>query len=130
MTLNEISLVAQIQSFHQMKKKASLNSLNVSQPPNSLIVASILSELQQVPHRRPLPPSKTLEDESSAGESGDEYVQERKTPKPKRRVKSRRDDDDDERRRIAQRKRKRKAIVEQDLSELPPDQGVLFLSFF
>jgi transcription factor SPN1 len=48
-------------------------------------------------------------------------VQER-PPKPKKRTK-RRDDDDDDRRRPTQRKRKRKVVIEQDLSELPPEQG-------
>ena len=37
------------------------------------------------------------------------------------------EDEDEERRRVAQKKRKRKVVVEQDLSELPPEQGTRFI---
>ncbi|KAI0775172.1 hypothetical protein BD413DRAFT_611510 [Trametes elegans] len=68
--------------------------------------------------RRDTPPAE------SSGDSGDEYVQEKKrAPKPKRRTKSRRGAEDGEER--PQRKRKRssrKAIPEEiDLSQYPPE---------
>ena len=94
----------------------------ISQTIQSHITSSTI-EVQHVQRpRKTLPPSKTFEDESSAGESGDEYVQDSAPSKIKRRTKRREDDDDDSRRPV-QRKRKRKALVEQDLSELPPEQG-------
>lgn len=76
-------------------------------------------------------PIRPDEDESSAGESADDY--EDSVPKKKRKVRRRRGGDEDEevaevgRRRTTQRKRKRKAErTEQDLSNLPKEEGSSF----
>jgi len=88
---------------------------------NSELSSDEEEEALQVPVRRRLPSPRHLEDESSAGESADEYVQEKRTKlKTLRRVRRRAPE---EGRRVPQKKRKRRPVVEQDLSELPPEQA-------
>ena len=119
-TSSEISLVVQTLSFHPTRRSKVRQTVSQT---IQLTLHHPLVEVQHIPRpRKTVPPPKTFEDESSAGESGDEYVQDSAPSKTKRRTK-RRDDDDDDSRRPVQRKRKRKVLVEQDLSELPPEQG-------
>ena len=106
--------------FGGSNSELSSDEEGASQLPSSDPSSSrFLSEVLQVPVRRRLPSPRALDDESSAGESGDEYMQE-KRPKVLRRVKRR---PPEEGRRVQQKKRKRRPVVEQDLSELPPEQG-------
>lgn len=83
-------------------------------------------DIQRPPRR--VPPIRIDEDESSAGESADDY--EESAPKKKKKVRQRRREHEDEEsveggnRRTTQRKRKRKPVpTEQDLNDLPPDEG-------
>lgn len=69
-----------------------------------------------------------FEHESSGADSEDDYVQERpSSSKPKKQKRTKRKDaGEDGESRPVQRKRKRKQPAEEiDLSELPPEQGVL-----
>ncbi|THH04605.1 hypothetical protein EW146_g10137, partial [Bondarzewia mesenterica] len=75
--------------------------------------------------QQPLSPSPA-EGEESSGDSAEEYVQERSAVKKKRRTK-RRGVGEDGRRPAAPKKRKRKQMpTEQDLDDLPPEQGALW----
>ncbi|KAJ7170839.1 transcription factor iws1 [Mycena crocata] len=72
---------------------------------------------KQPPQRRKSPVNQEYE---SSADSEDEYVQQKRVIKPKKRTKPRKSADDD---RPVQRKRKRKAPEPVDLSELPPEQA-------
>lgn len=79
-------------------------------------------EEDEVPQRRAGKESLAVADEESSADSGDEYVQEKRAPKPKVRRSSRRGAEDGAQR-PKQRKRKRKQVEEVDLSQLPPEQA-------
>ncbi|KAJ7928914.1 transcription factor iws1 [Mycena leptocephala] len=72
---------------------------------------------KQVPQRRKSP---TRDEYESSADSEDEYVQQKRVVKPKKRAKARKSTEDA---RPTQRKRKRKAPEPVDLSELPPEQA-------
>ncbi|TCD64903.1 Transcription factor iws1 [Steccherinum ochraceum] len=82
---------------------------------------SELSDLDDAPvqRQRPSRDSPAVEQESSGGESEDDYVQEKRPGKPKRR--SRRGDEAGGRK--AQKKRKRKQPEEIDWDSMPPEQA-------
>jgi transcription factor SPN1 len=75
-----------------------------------------------VPQRRKSP---TRDEYESSADSEDEYVQQKRVVKPKKRAKARKSTEDA---RPTQRKRKRKAPEPVDLSELPPEQGTSYVS--
>ncbi|KZT22060.1 transcription factor iws1 [Neolentinus lepideus HHB14362 ss-1] len=83
---------------------------------------SELSEEDEVPQPRRRPSPLPADEDESSEESEDDYVQEKRGLKPKKRSKARKENDDGERR-PAQRKRKRRPIAEEDLSQLPPEQA-------
>ncbi|THG96804.1 hypothetical protein EW026_g5079 [Hermanssonia centrifuga] len=70
------------------------------------------------PHKHRSPAGEEAE---SSGESGDDYVQEKRAQKPRR--KTRRKEDGAVGGRATQKKRKRPQVVEQDLSQLPPEEA-------
>ncbi|KAJ7455337.1 hypothetical protein B0H11DRAFT_1926196 [Mycena galericulata] len=76
---------------------------------------------KQVLQRRKSPVAQRQDEYESSPDSEDEYVQQKRVIKPKKRTKSRKSTEDV---RPTQRKRKRKAAAEPiDLSELPPEQA-------
>jgi len=80
-------------------------------------------EDDEIPQKRVRLESPVVPDDvESSGDSGDEYVQEKRAQKPKTRRRSGRGEEDGEQR-PKQRKRKRKQLDEIDLSQLPPEQA-------
>ncbi|KAF7374787.1 Transcription factor iws1 [Mycena sanguinolenta] len=77
-------------------------------------------EPQKASHRRKSPSRRQRDDYESSADSEDEYVQQKRVIKPKKRTKARKSTDEPG---TAQRKRKRKAPEPIDLSELPPAQA-------
>ncbi|KAF8206288.1 hypothetical protein K438DRAFT_1904994 [Mycena galopus ATCC 62051] len=77
-------------------------------------------EPQKVPQRRKSPSRHRQDEFESSEESVDDYVQQKRVIKPKKRTKTRKSTDDA---RPTQGKRKRKAPEPVDLSQLPPEQA-------
>ncbi|KAJ7261846.1 hypothetical protein B0H12DRAFT_338815 [Mycena haematopus] len=78
------------------------------------------TEPQKAPQRRKSPSRRQRDDYESSAGSEDEYVQQKRVIKPKKRTKARKSTDEPG---TTQRKRKRKAPEPVDLSELPPAQA-------
>ncbi|KZS92570.1 hypothetical protein SISNIDRAFT_486586 [Sistotremastrum niveocremeum HHB9708] len=82
---------------------------------------SELSEEEDIPQRRKSPIARHDADESS-GESGDEYVQEKRVVKKSKKSRAKRPDDQPGERRPPSKKRKRKpAVTQEELDALPPE---------
>lgn len=117
------SSVAQIQSYQRKRVPHPFSPLNPSTQYHLSELQLQRSTLQQRPRSPKSPQREPLE--SSGGDSEDDYVQENRViGKAKKRTVARKRRTDDGEERPIQRKRKRKAPVEIDLSELPPEQGL------
>ncbi|TDL25809.1 hypothetical protein BD410DRAFT_784834 [Rickenella mellea] len=80
-------------------------------------------DLPQERHeRRHVSPAPRQEGYESSGDSGDDYVQEKRVTK-KKRVKARRDEEEEEGRKTQKKRRKRPVAVEPDFDSLPPEQA-------